>query len=80
MVCDYTDRNICFMVFAVFYPSFRTDSVTYRFDGIYDYIFKILSTEENAFYKTIDKGMEILKADIELPVPRRKFRCLQRAQ
>ena len=30
-----------------------------------DYIFKILSTEENAFYKTIDKGMEILKADIE---------------
>lgn len=30
-----------------------------------DYIFKILSIEENAFYKTIDKGMEILKADIE---------------
>lgn len=30
-----------------------------------EYIFKILSIEENAFYKTIDKGMEILKADIE---------------
>lgn len=29
-----------------------------------DYIFKILSIEENSFYKTIDKGMEILKADI----------------
>ncbi len=30
-----------------------------------DYIFKILSVEENSFYKTIDKGMEILKADME---------------
>ncbi|WP_417018213.1 alanine--tRNA ligase [Anaerotignum sp.] len=30
-----------------------------------DYIFKILSIEENSFYKTIDKGMEILKADME---------------
>ena len=29
-----------------------------------DYIFKILSIEENSFYKTIDNGMEILKADI----------------
>lgn len=29
-----------------------------------DYIFKILSVEENSFYKTIDKGMELLKADI----------------
>ena len=30
-----------------------------------DYIFKILSIEENSFYKTIDKGIEILKADME---------------
>lgn len=30
-----------------------------------DYIFKILSIEENSFYKTIDKGMEILKADMK---------------
>ena len=30
-----------------------------------DYIFKILSIEENSLYKTIDKGMEILKADME---------------
>lgn len=30
-----------------------------------EYIFKILSTEENSFYKTIDKGMEILKEDME---------------
>lgn len=30
-----------------------------------DYIFKILSIEENSFYKTIDKGMEILKADMD---------------
>ncbi|HCT65635.1 MAG TPA: alanine--tRNA ligase [Lachnospiraceae bacterium] len=30
-----------------------------------DYIKKVLSVEENSFYKTIDKGMEILKADIE---------------
>lgn len=30
-----------------------------------DYILKVLSVEENSFYKTIDKGMEILKADIE---------------
>lgn len=30
-----------------------------------DYIFKILSIEENSFYKTIDKGMEILRADME---------------
>lgn len=29
-----------------------------------DYIFKILSIEENSFYKTIDNGMEILKADM----------------
>lgn len=30
-----------------------------------DYILKILSTEENSFYKTIDKGMELLKSVIE---------------
>ena len=30
-----------------------------------DYIKKVISVEENSFYKTIDKGMEILKADIE---------------
>lgn len=30
-----------------------------------DYILKILTIEENSFYKTIDKGMELLKADIE---------------
>lgn len=30
-----------------------------------DYIYKILTVEESAFYKTIDKGMEILKDDIE---------------
>jgi alanine--tRNA ligase len=30
-----------------------------------DYIKKVLSVEENSFYKTIDKGMEILKSDIE---------------
>lgn len=29
-----------------------------------DYILKILTIEENSFYKTIDKGMEILKTDI----------------
>lgn len=29
-----------------------------------DYIKKVLSVEENSFYKTIDKGMEILKADM----------------
>lgn len=30
-----------------------------------EYIFKILSIEENSFYKTIDNGMEILKQDME---------------
>ena len=30
-----------------------------------DYIMKIITVEENGFYKTIDKGMEILKSDIE---------------
>ncbi len=30
-----------------------------------DSIFKILSVEENSFYKTIDKGMELLKNDME---------------
>lgn len=30
-----------------------------------DYILKILTVEETSFYKTIDKGMEILKADME---------------
>ena len=30
-----------------------------------DYIYKVITVEENSFYKTIDKGMEILKADIE---------------
>ena len=30
-----------------------------------EHIFKILSTEENSFYKTIDNGMEILKNDME---------------
>lgn len=30
-----------------------------------EYIHKILSVEENSFYKTIDNGMEILKADME---------------
>ena len=30
-----------------------------------DYIKKVISVEENSFYKTIDKGMEILKSDIE---------------
>ncbi len=30
-----------------------------------EYIFKILSLEENSFYKTIDNGMEILKEDME---------------
>ena len=30
-----------------------------------DHNFKILTLEENSFYKTIDKGMELLKADIE---------------
>ncbi|MBQ4347967.1 MAG: alanine--tRNA ligase, partial [Firmicutes bacterium] len=29
-----------------------------------DYIFKLLTVEETSFYKTIDKGMEILRADI----------------
>ena len=29
-----------------------------------EYILKIMSVEENSFYKTIDNGMEILKADI----------------
>ncbi len=30
-----------------------------------DYIKKVLTVEENSFYKTLDKGMEILKNDIE---------------
>ena len=30
-----------------------------------EYIKKVLTVEENSFYKTIDKGMEILKGDIE---------------
>ena len=30
-----------------------------------DYIFKIDSIEENSFYKTIDKGIEILNEDME---------------
>ncbi|MDD4844317.1 MAG: alanine--tRNA ligase [Anaerotignum sp.] len=30
-----------------------------------EYVFKILSVEENSFYKTIDNGMEILKSDME---------------
>ncbi len=30
-----------------------------------DYIKKVISVEENSFYKTIDKGMEILKGNIE---------------
>lgn len=30
-----------------------------------DYILKVLTVEENSFYRTIDKGMEILKANIE---------------
>ena len=30
-----------------------------------DYIYRVITEEENSFYKTIDKGMEILKADIE---------------
>lgn len=30
-----------------------------------EYIFKILSIEENSFYKTIDKGMDILKSDMD---------------
>lgn len=30
-----------------------------------DYIYKVITVEENSFYKTIDKGMDILKADIE---------------
>ena len=29
-----------------------------------DYIKKVISVEENSFYKTIDKGMELLKADM----------------
>lgn len=29
-----------------------------------DYILKVLTVEENSFYKTIDKGMEILRGDI----------------
>jgi len=30
-----------------------------------DYIEKVLTVEENSFYKTLDKGMEILKGDID---------------
>ncbi len=30
-----------------------------------DYIKKVLTVEENSFYKTLDKGMEILKNDID---------------
>ncbi|WMI81271.1 alanine--tRNA ligase [Anaerotignum sp. MB30-C6] len=30
-----------------------------------EYIYKILSIEENSFYKTIDHGMEILKCDMD---------------
>lgn len=30
-----------------------------------EYVYKILSIEENSFYKTIDNGMEILKSDME---------------
>ncbi len=30
-----------------------------------EYIYKILSVEENSFYKTIDNGMAILKSDME---------------
>lgn len=30
-----------------------------------DYIKKVLTVEENSFYKTLDKGMEILKSDID---------------
>ncbi|WP_317855003.1 alanine--tRNA ligase [Chakrabartyella piscis] len=30
-----------------------------------EYIYKIMSVEENSFYKTIDNGMEILKNDME---------------
>ena len=30
-----------------------------------DYIYKVITVEENSFYKTIDKGMELLRADIE---------------
>lgn len=30
-----------------------------------DYIKKVLTVEESSFYKTLDKGMEILKNDIE---------------
>ena len=30
-----------------------------------EYIFKIISVEEASFYKTIDKGMELLKEDME---------------
>ena len=30
-----------------------------------DYIYKVITVEENSFYKTIDKGMELLKADID---------------
>ena len=30
-----------------------------------DYIKKVLTVEENSFYKTLDKGMEILRSDIE---------------
>lgn len=30
-----------------------------------DYIYKVITVEENSFYKTIDKGMDILKSDID---------------
>ncbi|MCI1930713.1 MAG: alanine--tRNA ligase [Clostridia bacterium] len=30
-----------------------------------DYIKKVITVEENSFYKTLDKGMEILKSDID---------------
>ena len=30
-----------------------------------DYIYKVITVEEDSFYKTIDKGMELLRADIE---------------
>ncbi len=30
-----------------------------------DYINKVITVEENSFYKTIDKGIELLKADID---------------
>ena len=35
VVCDHTNGNVCFMVFAVFHACFCTNSVTDRFYGIY---------------------------------------------